>query len=247
MNEHGFWESATAATLVIVVVLFAAMAAAQNKPRRQIGTRETTLSRAQSPARSQSPGSTEQGKPDGSQSAGIRVHGHWSIVIKNPDGSIASRSEFENSLVVNPGNSILSKILGRQASVGTWDVVLDNLQNPNQAVCASSPVGAGCYITEPSVTHIINGIVPFPNLTVQVPTWGVNANAGLVLAGTAQAAKTGTIALVSTILNTCASSISPATCTSPNAQGQITQQSLTSPISVQAGQSIDVTVILSFT
>src|SRR5207237_8527169 len=98
MNKHGFWESATAAALVIVVLFFAAIVAAQENSKRQAGTRETAVGRAQSPARSQSLDSAEQAEePNGKQSVGIRVHGHWTIVVRNADGSVASLSEFENS------------------------------------------------------------------------------------------------------------------------------------------------------
>ena len=30
---------------------------------------------------------------------GLQVHGHWRVVVRNPDGSIASRHEFNNALV----------------------------------------------------------------------------------------------------------------------------------------------------
>jgi hypothetical protein len=32
------------------------------------------------------------------QSDGIKVHGHWTIEVRNPDGTLAKHSEFENSL-----------------------------------------------------------------------------------------------------------------------------------------------------
>ncbi len=244
MNKYGLWEWATVATLITVVLFGASVVAAQNKAAKPAAAEKSEPAKPQVSAQPRA--ANPQEESDGKQPEGIKVHGHWTIVVRDANGSVVSRNEFENSLAPN-GNAVMSKIMGRQASVGTWQVVLDNLANPNQAVCASSPVGGGCYITEPSVTHLINGPVPFPNLTVEVPTWGVHANAGVVLTGTAKAAKTGAIVTVYTVLNTCAGSVSPATCTTPNAQGELTQQGLAQPISVQAGQSIDVTVVLSFT
>src|SRR5262245_3834484 len=44
----------------------------------------------------------------------IKVHGHWTIVIRNKDGSVDSRHEFNNSL--NDG-SFLSRLLSREAVV----------------------------------------------------------------------------------------------------------------------------------
>jgi hypothetical protein len=58
----------------------------------------------------QKPAEQKQAKPDaakpipagekskGGKDEGIKVHGHWVLEIRNPDGSLASRKEFENSL-----------------------------------------------------------------------------------------------------------------------------------------------------
>ena len=40
------------------------------------------------------------------QSTGVAVHGHWTVTISNPDGSLASRHEFENSLKAGAGTLI---------------------------------------------------------------------------------------------------------------------------------------------
>lgn len=47
---------------------------------------------------------------------GITVHGHWTIEVKNPDGSLAKHVEFENSLVT-PTNFPLASMTGSQALV----------------------------------------------------------------------------------------------------------------------------------
>src|SRR5579862_760999 len=36
--------------------------------------------------------------PSGGPSEGIKVHGHWTIDVRNPDGSLSSHSEFDNHL-----------------------------------------------------------------------------------------------------------------------------------------------------
>src|SRR5439155_9641455 len=47
---------------------------------------------------------------------GIKVHGHWTIDVRNPDGALASHNEFENAL--EPGGaSALSGLLGRSSTV----------------------------------------------------------------------------------------------------------------------------------
>ena len=35
----------------------------------------------------------------GAQKEGIKVHGHWTIDIRNPDGTLAQHHEFENALI----------------------------------------------------------------------------------------------------------------------------------------------------
>lgn len=47
---------------------------------------------------------------------GIKVHGHWTIDIKNPDGSLASHHEFENALVQS-GQTALSSVLSHNVTV----------------------------------------------------------------------------------------------------------------------------------
>ena len=36
--------------------------------------------------------------PDSADGEGIEVHGHWTIEVRNPDGSLDERYEFENAL-----------------------------------------------------------------------------------------------------------------------------------------------------
>src|SRR5262249_53678811 len=51
---------------------------------------------------------------DGRDGRDVKVHGHWSIVLRNEDGSVASRHEFDNSL---QDGSFLAKLLSREASI----------------------------------------------------------------------------------------------------------------------------------
>lgn len=55
---------------------------------------------------------------------GIKVHGHWVIDVRNPDGTLASHTEFENAL--KPGGAgLLATLLSREASaVRGWTVVI---------------------------------------------------------------------------------------------------------------------------
>jgi len=56
-------------------------------------------SRSAQPAASVANKSVQKGAILGAPHEGIRVHGYWTIVVHNKDDSVASRHEFENSLV----------------------------------------------------------------------------------------------------------------------------------------------------
>ena len=55
---------------------------------------------------------------------GIVVHGVWTVVVKNADGSVASQTRFENALVQGSGDQILNRLLSRASAVGFWGIEL---------------------------------------------------------------------------------------------------------------------------
>ena len=55
---------------------------------------------------------------------GIKVHGHWTIEVKNPDGKLVTHREFENSLVYNGGALLLPALLSGTAVSGPWQITL---------------------------------------------------------------------------------------------------------------------------
>jgi len=61
-------------------------------------------------------------KPDTSGSQGIKVHGHWVLQVKNADGTLGERREFNNSLVTNgaalSGDLVLGSLLFGDSSSG---------------------------------------------------------------------------------------------------------------------------------
>jgi hypothetical protein len=74
-------------------------------------------------------GQEKQAKPDArGKSEGIKVHGHWVIEIRNPDGSLASRHELENALVTGIGGgptALVSLLLpGPESFTSMWDIEL---------------------------------------------------------------------------------------------------------------------------
>src|SRR5215813_12056085 len=168
--------------LVIVSLLIASglQASAQEK------------SKTQSAATQKSEKTTDRA---GGPQESIKVHGHWTIVIRNGDGSVASRHEFNNAL---QDGSFLAKLLSREASVfqNSYSIRLNGPQG--SGVCSflfrETRTPAACTIHEgPGSNDDSN----FYGLTATV------ASQNLRLTGSARAFYPGTITSVSTGLQYC--------------------------------------------
>ena len=100
-------------------------------------------------------------KPEGANHEGIKVHGHWIIDVKNADGSYASHTEFENSLVTpNAADALLASILNGNTVLGGFAIGVDS-STPG-ALCPTALTGANipinsCYLvltTNPSANLV---------------------------------------------------------------------------------------------
>lgn len=178
------------------------------------------------------------------QHEGIKVHGHWTIEVRNPDGSLVSHREFENSLV-DPSFTLLPPILSRTLTVGLWTVLLDGTGG---GPCSS----AGCQVSEGGAPSF-SGYVSSNNL--QVSTAGVPPNgnvlrAQLVLTGSATALASSAVNQVQTVLTYCPNTIAPGTVAANTSSCQLgfafTSAALATPVQVSNGQIIAVTVNISF-
>lgn len=222
-------------------------------PPQKAAAQQTT--EKQSPVATSAKAQTEQAQAETSESAvaeekpsgdgrheGIKVHGHWTIEVRNPDGSLATHREFENSLQPQ-GASLLSSILGRQNTAGPWEVGLGVALASEVPPClASTGIGVECDIFEPA-TGISAGNNTFTTLSVSTGAAG-----SLVLSGTAVAGQTGIINTVGSVEWLCAATVSPATCnfSISTSRFQFTQAIISPAISVSLGQTIAVTVNISF-
>jgi len=63
-----------------------------------------------SAAQAAQPAAPSQRHPGGNHE-GITVHGHWTIDIKNPDGTVASHHVFENSFDQIDGSDLLARLM----------------------------------------------------------------------------------------------------------------------------------------
>jgi hypothetical protein len=144
------------------------------------------------------PQEAKEAKPAGGMPEGIKVHGHWTIEVRDPDGTVATHREFENSLT-GGGAIALAQILSGTGIGGTFLVQAGN------SVAASSPcTPQGCLLFQTyDVNASLNGFQGFNTLKVTTPT-GANPYSGdLVLSGGFTAPQAGSINQVATLLNVC--------------------------------------------
>lgn len=72
---------------------------------------------------------------------GIKVHGHWTIVVKNADGTIAARQEFDNALDPIEGADLLTGLISGQYA--TFGFMID-LSASSGKVCG----GGDCLLLD---------------------------------------------------------------------------------------------------
>jgi hypothetical protein len=178
--------------------------------------------------------------PGGGQLEGIKVHGHWTIVVKNADGSLASTHEFENALVTATGiggGSLLSGLLANYYSDPIWIVSLSGPNTTGPCQHDGSSQMWPCRVAEPRAPF--SGSEYSKNLVVGLPLGSgqqQRPNGTLELSGSVTAVHDGEITLVDSAWYVAAR----------NHFGSLTMKALPSPIQVRAGQIIQVRVVISF-
>jgi hypothetical protein len=175
------------------------------------------------------------------ETSSVMVHGQWTIELRNPDGTLSERREFQNALV-GSGAEILAQVLARADRAGRWAVALSGV-----GPCSiAGGVAAECFVAEAPIPRDPGPLLPDPfylfyTLTASVPTSGSNIGR-LVLVGHATATSSDSgllINKVATWLNTCALPAGPCSGT------QFSEKSIP-PLAVVKGQIIQVTVVFSF-
>ena len=174
---------------------------------------------------------------------GIKVHGHWTIDIRNADGTLASHHEFENALV-NP-DMLVTSLMG-DLTPGGWRIRLASNNNPQQMPCGPSKP---CVIREQHAkpatfeTESTNLILTLISSgTTSGPAQATLHFDGSITSGTGSPL----IQVVTSQLSYCSAATAPSQCVNPSAVADITEHTLTAPIPVVAGQIIQVTVDLTF-
>ena len=175
---------------------------------------------------------------------GIKVHGHWVIVVRNPDGSLAAHREFENSLV---NQQVLANLLSKGASMGFWSVEIASQQTGGGGPCTnivSATADSPCVIAE------TNGYGPSDSTEPVTQTLTLTPNGGsLQMQGHVTAQRDGHIFKVATAITTCDPSVAPTSACPQNSAGskyEIFSMAGINPVDVTSGQTIDITVTFSF-
>ncbi len=265
---------AALAIAVCALLAFCAFTAQAQLPMAPHATASSPAGNATAaPALRPAPQARREG---GGPHEGIKVHGHWVIEVRNPDGSLVSHSEFENSL--SAGAISLSEILSKQFSAGFWSVILALSQSAQTggekpACTATTAVTSGasaCLLTESQVSLTTGQLVNIVNLagctstsncsnTLQI-TYTNPSSASFTIGGSVTAAQAGYIDSVSTTLSACGGasgngSVNYAACiagTLPDTTEPIyiwlfSGTTLSTPVQVTAaGQILSVTVTFTF-
>jgi hypothetical protein len=164
------------------------------------------------------------------RSDGIKVHGHWTIDVMNPDGSLAGHYEFENALANHLGAStFLNGVLARTKRVGRWQVSLPD-SNGQPLI----------WVVEPGTPGFA---ADSQTLAVTTPTTGPNAGK-LVLSGNGTAPRAAQINFVQSQTDDCPPPGEAGACTT--SAFAFSQKNLTTAIPVAQGQIVQLTVVFSF-
>src|SRR6266550_2044697 len=106
-------------------------------------------------------------------SQGIKVHGHWVIEVRDADGTLRVRREFENAFQPE-GRRVLAEVLSRTIPMGGWIIFA---AGPGGNLCNALPVSNGCRMVEPG------SIFPADSWTFKNLTKTVTDASELVLQG----------------------------------------------------------------
>jgi hypothetical protein len=172
---------------------------------------------------------------------GIKVHGRWIIEVRNVDGTLAVRHDFQNALTPF-GGTALSFLIARAGVSPTWSVHLHGPDPVSGPCLTNGGQPFPCQIYEPGRGYADSSVSA--NLTVSLsPANALNPVNGVavktVLRGTATAGRNADITDVGTLMNL----------SYPGGTGMgysFSQAKLPTIVKVVSGQIIQVTVEFSF-
>src|SRR5262245_717173 len=102
----------------------------------------TMIAQPQTSSRQNIKKASDETAASSSHQGDIKVHGHWTIVVRNPDGSVSSRHEFENSF---RGTGFVPSLLAGQITQFYWALSIG-------PICGTQN-GAPCYLGESALAN----------------------------------------------------------------------------------------------
>jgi hypothetical protein len=145
------------------------------------------------------PGNARAKPPAGGPREGVKIHGHWTIDVRNPDGTLDKHLDFENGLCTaanlqgsTGGDALLTGLLFGMYIPGPWQIVLNSPVIPTFP--AGGTPGPACgNLVGTSFAFVLNqsnatgiDVVCGPNpycFPVLTPPALTGSNNGIILAG----------------------------------------------------------------
>lgn len=207
------------------------------------------------------PQAAQSGRPvPRGTSEGIKVHGHWTIEVRNPDGTVATHREFENSLAggsgTGNGGTLISALLSRTLTPGSWLISLQGKGGAELLIAEpGSPAAAACTLGAQSAPSTFLACSTTLSVTGPQIAGGTFTGSTVTLAGNVMVPSSSLtpISAVTTSTFPCnlSTGSSPSACAA--ATGSAGQFDLTlavlsgsAAVPVTGGQLIAVTVVISF-
>lgn len=172
--------------------------------------------------------------------SGIAVRGHWRIEVRDPDGTLVERREFDNAFV--DSDNLGAELLAGTASQGWLGIMISGGDQPCRIDGGSAQ--DPCRILPAGAMHVHADSTVFANLETTVTDHEITLK-GHMIAG-----KDGNIGSVATIMSTCGADVAPGTCAvsvMPADSGVFTSHSLGDLLDVLKDQQViaEVTLQLS--
>jgi len=171
----------------------------------------------------------------GTPAEGIGVSGYWKIDVRNPDGSLASHTEFENALTADGQLTLVNALLGANA-YSSMAIVLSGSPQPCMGTLVNVTAPLPCFINGASLSSAPQ----------------TSPSGALLLTGSTTALNNGVISSVSTLSRVICGSGPVVGCGTLSGDYTFTAFALggpgssVPPIPVTTGQIIQVSVTLSF-
>lgn len=164
---------------------------------------------------------------------GVAIRGEWVVTVKDPGGAVAQEYRFHNAF---DGAANIAPILAHASATGRYWLTLSDTGGNNP--CGSTSPAA-CFDFEADDP---NGSVPDWHGSLTVTT----SSGQVVISSEMFATRNGQFNHVRMLLSRCTNTTAPSAC-HPGSYGNFSSRTLTSPITVVAGQQILTTVTYSFT